>query len=231
MIVATPDLLIAAVHFVNSARRNAIAKEIRGRDDDRPNAMEAERIGGLGAGRSASEEKSHRRAPAGCGLRNTLCAWPVFATRWTSRRILHFVSSRTPLSPNLPDPSGATARGKNGILLRIKKRSLPLRDRHRILPWSGPSTESAIEAKLRGHKSSYEIPSGCAARHMRGGDSLMQRLRHAARRAAKHKTCRVEGRQALPHGTYPTTARQGQTHSFRYRVPYPRSMLPSFPPY
>jgi hypothetical protein len=92
-------------------------------------------------------------------------------------------------------------------------RPLPLRDRHRILPWSGPSTESAIGAKLRGHKSSYKIPSGCAARHMRGGDALMQRLRHAARRAAKHKTCRVEGRQALPHGTYSTTARQGQhTH-------------------
>src|SRR5476649_210391 len=132
-----------------------------------------QRIVGLGAGPISLGGKIPPACAGGMWVEKHACAWPVFATRWTSRRILHFVSSRTPLSPGLPDPSGATARGKNGILLRIKKRPLPLRDRHRILPWSGPSTESAIEAKLRGHKSSYEIPSGCAARHMRGGDSLM----------------------------------------------------------
>ena len=107
-----------------------------------------------------------------------------------------------PICPILP---GLRREARTASCFAIKKRPLPLRDRHRILPWSGPSTESAIGAKLRGHKSSYEIPSGCAARHIRGGDSFMQRLLHAARRAAKHK--RVVWRAAKPCHTGHTQQR------------------------
>lgn len=57
--------------------------------------------------------------------------------------------------PDLPDPPGLRREARTASCFAIKKRPLPLRDRHRISPWSEPSTESAIGAKLRGHKIGY----------------------------------------------------------------------------
>jgi hypothetical protein len=86
-------------------------------DDDWLNAMEAN--GSLS--RVPAIRRGGKIPPAYAGgmwVEKHACAWSVFTTRWTSRRVFHFVSNKTSVSPDLPDPSGATARGKNGTLHR-----------------------------------------------------------------------------------------------------------------